>query len=470
MAGYNNKHDLTSEQVNLLIGEGEGLSVEFKEHYSSRIDEDIVAFSNAKGGDVILGVRDDGTITGEHLTNDLKAKINSLARNCKPSIVVDIIQVGKVVVILVPEGTEKPYACGSGYYRRLDATTQKMSHDELRIMFADNEPLPFEEKIVRNFSFDDISKAKVNAFVKEAGIRISKTAVPEFLRSLRVADAGGVKNAGILFFAKDVYGWLHQSQMTLLAFKGTDRDHIYDRNDVQDDLLTQFNEAVIFLKKHLNVRSVIRGVNREDIYEIPLEVLREALVNALMHRDYSIAGTQISVEVYDDRVEIANPGGLPKGLSLKDLGKVSVRRNELIADLFFRLHKVERIGMGIRKMKETMLAAGLREPAFVPDGFFRAIFYRLPEFALKEDIGKQPAKGWAESPRGLVEKLVEGLVENQKKILMLVTHNPYISKKAMSKEIGISTTAIDKNLTVLKQKGLLSRIGPDKGGHWEVIK
>ncbi len=180
MAGYNNKHDLTSEQVNLLIGEGEGLSVEFKEHYSSRIDEDIVAFSNAKGGDVILGVRDDGTITGEHLTNDLKAKINSLARNCKPSIVVDIIQVGKVVVILVPEGTEKPYACGSGYYRRLDATTQKMSHDELRIMFADNEPLPFEEKIVRNFSFDDISKAKVNALVKEAGIRISKTAVPEF--------------------------------------------------------------------------------------------------------------------------------------------------------------------------------------------------------------------------------------------------------------------------------------------------
>lgn len=470
MAGHDNRHDLTSEQVNLLIREGEGLTVEFKEHYTSRIDEDIVAFANAKGGDVILGVRDEGTITGVNLTNELKAKINSLARNCKPSIVVDIIQVGKVVVILVPEGSEKPYACGSGYYRRLDATTQKMSHDELRIMFAENEPLPFEEKTVRNFTFDDISKAKVSAFVKEAGIRISKTAVPEFLRSLRVADATGVKNAGILFFAKDVYGRLHQAQMTLLAFKGTGRDHIYDRNDIRDDLLTQFNEAVIFLKKHLNVRSVIRGVNREDIYEIPLEVLREALVNALMHRDYSIAGTQISVEVYDDRVEIANPGGLPKGLSLKNLGKVSVRRNELIADLFFRLHKVERIGMGIPKMKEAMVAAGLREPTFSPDGFFRAIFYRLSEFALKEDMGKKTVKGWAVSPRGLVERLVEGLVENQKKILILVAHNPYISKKAMSKEIGISTTAIDKNLIALKQKGLLRRIGPDKGGHWEVIE
>ena len=158
--------------------------------------------------------------------------------------------------------------------------------------------------------------------------------MPDFLRSLRVADEARVKNAGILFFAKNVYDHLHQAQMTLLAFKGTERLHIYDRRDVQDDLLTQLNEAVDFLKKHLNVRSEIRGLNREDIYEIPLEVLREALVNALMHRDYSITGTQISVEVYDDRVEIVNPGGLLKGLSVRDLGTVSIRRNELIADLF----------------------------------------------------------------------------------------------------------------------------------------
>ncbi len=257
-------------------------------------------------------------------------------------------------------------------------------HDELRIMFAENEPLPFEEKAVKGFTFDDVSKAKIRAFVDEAGIRIGSTPVPDFLRSLRVADEARVKNAGILFFAKDVYGHLHQAQMTLLAFKGTERLHIYDRRDVRDDLLTQLNEAVAFLGKHLNVRSEIRGLNREDIYEIPLEVLREALVNALMHRDYSITGTQVSVEVYDDRVEIVNPGGLLKGLSVRDLGTVSIRRNELIADLFFRLHKVERIGMGIRKMKEAMVAAGLREPTFASDAFFRATFQRSPEFAMKE--------------------------------------------------------------------------------------
>lgn len=460
-------HSITEKQVELLIREGEGLTVEFKERYTPRIDQDMVAFANARGGTLLLGVRDDGNVSGERLTNDLKAKINSLGRNCSPPIAVDLLQVGDIMAIVVPEGMEKPYSCSSGYFRRLDATTQKMSNDELRIMFAENEPLPFEEKTVRGFTFDDISQDKIRTFVKEAGIDIGSIAASEFLRSLRVADESKMKNAGILFFAKDVYEYLNQAQMTLLAFKGADRLHIYDRRDVRDDLLTQFNEAVAFLKKHLNIRSEISGLDRKDIYEIPVEALREAVVNALMHRDYGMKGTQVSVEIFDDRVEIINPGGLPKGLSINDLGKVSIRRNELIADLFFRLHKVERIGMGIQKMREIMEAAGLPKPAFEPDSFFRAIFQRSPELALKQRGGasQKPHEKLAER---LVERLVEGLAENQKKMVMLMARNPHVSKQAMAKSLGISTTAIDKNLVKLKQKGILHRIGPPRGGYWKV--
>jgi len=459
-------HPLTVEQVKLLIREGEGLTVEFKERYTPRIDEDIVAFANARGGTLLLGVRDDGTVAGERLTNDLKAKINSLARNCKPAITTELSQIGEVVAVSVAEGAEKPYSCSSGYYRRLDGNTQKMSHDELRIMFSENEPLPFEEKAVKGFTFDDVSKAKIRAFIDEAGIRIGSTPVPDFLRSLRVADEARVKNVGILFFAKDVYGFLHQAQMTLLAFKGTERLHIYDRRDVQDDLLTQLNEAVAFLRKHLNVRSEIRGLNREDIYEIPLEVVREALVNALMHRDYSITGTQVSVEVYDDRVEIVNPGGLLKGLSVKDLGTVSIRRNELIADLFFRLHKVERIGMGIRKMKEAMVAAGLREPTFASDAFFRATFQRLPEFAMKEGMS-----GAEEAGKGPGAKTTQETTQKTtQKIIALIRRNPEITRQELAAELGITDSGVKYHLKKMQDKGLIRRVGADKGGHWELVR
>jgi ATP-dependent DNA helicase RecG len=463
-------YPITDDQVKLLIREGEGLTVELKERYIPRIDEDIVAFANAKGGAILLGVRDDGTIVGERLTNDMKAKINSLTRNCNPPITTRLSQVGAVVAVVVEEGAEKPYSCGSGYYRRLDGNTQKMSHDELRIMFAENEPLPFEEKTIKGFTFDDVSKLKIRAFTKEAGIRIGATPVPDFLRSLKVADEKRVKNAGILFFAKEVYDHLHQAQMTLLAFKGTDRLHIYDRRDVRDDLLTQFDEGVAFLKKHLNVRSEIRGVNREDIYEIPLEVLREALVNALMHRDYSITGTQVSVEVYDDRVEIVNPGGLVTGLSVHDLGKVSIRRNELIADLFFRLHKVERIGMGIQKMKEAMIATGLREPIFATDTFFRATFQRSPELALKKGI--LGPEGFEKKPQGeTIQKTTRKTAQKTtQKIMNLIRHKPQITRQELAIELAMTDSGVKYHLKKMQVKGLIRRVGPDKGGHWEVVQ
>ena len=451
-----------AQKIDMLIQEGEGLAVEFKEHFSSRIVEDITAFANTKGGVILLGVRDDKTIVGEQLTNDLKARINSLGRNCSPPIQVKLRQVEDLVVVLVPQGEEKPYGCGAGYFRRLDGTTQKMTNHELRIMFREHEAVSFEEKVNRDATWQDISTNKIRDFLKEADIGIKKIVAPDILTSLNIAHNDKITNAGVLFFAENPRRFILHAQMTLIAFKGKDRIHIFDRQDIHDDLLAQFNGAVFFLKKHLNLRSEIKGVNRKDIYEIPLEALREAVANAIIHRDYAMRGTSLMVEVYDDRVEIVNPGGLPPGMEKKDFGKISVRRNERIADLFFRMDKVELAGTGIRRMKEAMAAAGLPAPRIRQTTFFTIVFKR-PDLGDREGA---PKKRLGEKPGGS-EKSSE---KSSEKVIALMRVEPAITITSIAKRLKVTPRAIEKRISRLKADGAIRRVGPDKGGHWEVLQ
>jgi ATP-dependent DNA helicase RecG len=455
---------ITEDKINIFIQEGEGLTVEFKERFSPRIDEGIVAFANTKGGVILLGVRDDRTVTGEKLTNDLKARINSVARNCSPSIHVKIRQLQNIICIEVPQGDEKPYSCASGYFRRLDGTTQKMSRNELRLMFLENEQSPFEEKINRDITWKDISRQKIQAFLKESHVSMKKAAPEDILASLGVARNGKITNAGILFFAKNIRQFIFHAQMTLIAFKGTDRVHIYDRQDIEDDLLTQFNAAELFLKKHLNRRSEIIGMNRRDIYELPLEALREALTNALIHRDYSIRGTSLMVEIFDDRVDMVNPGGLLKGFKTENFGRVSVRRNERVADLFFRMDKGERAGTGIRRMNEAMEEADLPKPDIQYDDMFFFISFKRRSANIRQAPSSE--KGFGEK---LGDRLGEKLGKNEKRILDILIENRFATIPKLAEALKISSTAVEKNLGKLKQRGILKRIGSAKGGHWEII-
>jgi len=278
---------MKSDELKIIISEGEGLTVEFKEKYTSKIDRDIVALANSKGGVILLGVSDDGKIVGENLSNSMKADIHSLARNCEPQIHISkITKTENVVIIEVSEGEEKPYSCSSGFFRRLDAVTQKMSQREVRLIFRETENVSFEGLPCKDFGLKDISLKKIKAFLQEANasVKVSQSNLTSFLSSLSIHKNGKINHAGALMFAAKVPLFIPYAEIILAAFKGTDKIHIYDRKDVRDDLLTQFKEGEMFLKKHLNIRSEIHGMDRKDIYEIPLDALREALVNAIVHR------------------------------------------------------------------------------------------------------------------------------------------------------------------------------------------
>ena len=172
---------------------------------------------------------------------------------------------------------------------------------------------------------------------------------------------------------------------------------------------------------------------------------------------FIIRVTSLIVKVYDDRVEIINPGVFPWHQK-KDFGKISVRRNERIADLFFRMDKVERAGTGIRRMKEAMIAAELPALHIRQTGFYTIVFKR-PVERVGEKGGEKVGV-----------KVGEKLTANRKKIIDNIMENKTISAKELSELVGISQRKIEENISWLKEKGLIKRIGPDKGGHWEIVK
>lgn len=206
------------------------------------------------------------------------------------------------------------------------------------------------------------------------------------------------------------------------------------------------------------VAKEIAKQGRTDICELPLDALREALVNAIIHRDYSMSGTSVYVSVYDDRVEIENPGGLPSGLLPQDFGRTSVRRNLIIADLFHRMAKVERIGSGVKRMRDFMQDAGLKEPSFEMTNFFRATFYRDSRYSLKS------------TQEGALKSDQKSSLKSDQKILDIIEHNKFVTRAVLALQIDLSESGVKKQLRKLQKDGLLRRVGPDKGGHWEVIR
>lgn len=190
---------------------------------------------------------------------------------------------------------------------------------------------------------------------------------------------------------------------------------------------------------------------RKEIWEIPLAAIKEALTNAICHRDYYETGGTITVELYDDRLEISNPGGLLPEVA-KSFGHRSLSRNPKIFELFTRLNLVEKVGSGIPRMVKEMATARLPRPYFVTEGMFTTILSKR-ESVLCREKSKEKSK----------EKTSE-------KVLRLIATDSHISMAALAKECGVTEQAIYKIIRRFREDNTLIRKGADKGGEWIIIK
>ncbi|MCF7740578.1 MAG: putative DNA binding domain-containing protein [Candidatus Marinimicrobia bacterium] len=372
------------DQYLKIVQTGQGLKAEFKEGLSPSIAKDIVAFANQKGGRILVGISDEGSITGYKYKD--RAKLNDMLNSIKPNI--DNITTEYqhfVLVINIPEGKNKPYSTNNEFYLRIGSTSQRVNREDIR---KKSQPL-FGERHNNKFSIeDDLSEEALNNFLERSNL---STEIPRerLFRNLSLKDNESLNNAGVLFFCKDVRRFFLNATVVCVLYKGSSEVDILDKKEFTGDFLSNYHNTLNYLYNKLNTEYIIKKERTERL-ELPEEALREVLINAMVHRDY-FSTAHVQVDIYHNRVEISNPGNLL--FDKKYLGKKSVPRNPIMMDLLLRADYVERIGSGIKRIEQAMDSYNL-DFDIDADEFFVVTLNR------KEQIERKSDENQTEIPEG----------------------------------------------------------------------
>lgn len=430
--------------IESTIKEGEGQKVEFKERPSSLAPE-MVAFANANGGHIYLGITDGGDIKPVGLTNKLKSQITDTARNCDPAIKVKITGDKRgVIIIEVMEGQDKPYKCREGFFLRVGPNSQKLTRDEVINLIQHAGKIRFDEIINEIFIFPtDFDKTEWEEFRKMAGYPAMIKA-EDALVNVGVASFQEGKvlstNAAVLFFAKNPQKFHPEAKITCLKYKGESRYDISDRREFGGTILKQLDGAMSFFDRYNAKQIKISGSPRHEEWEdYPTVSIREAIINALIHRDYFYDSSHIYMHMYDNHLEIDNPGGLIAGMTVENLGSKAARRNRMMADLMQRAGFIENAGTGILRIKEAMKKNNNPPPEISATNFF----------SIKMTI----------RPKGLTET---SLTERQKKLYAFIAQRGKVSKTDCQMMLGVGSDTTLNELKVLMSMELINKGGNGK--------
>lgn len=354
------------------IEQGESKILELKEKLpkNANIAKTVVAFSNTAGGKLIIGVDDHREIVGidDHTLFETQDKIASIISDyCSPSILPEIYSVnieGKLVLVIeIARGNLKPYFLknqgkAEGTYIRIGATNRRADLDSINELERQKRHISFDEEICYETSYEDLD---VSAFLKRFE-ELGKPLDEEKLKNLKLVklenDILYPTNALMILLGK-----FPHCAVKCARFKGTTMDVFIDKKEYTGDLFSVLENTQHFILNHINLGAKINGLYREEVYEIPEVAIREALVNAVIHRDYVNRGRDIKVGVYDDIVNIVSPGSLPSNITLEDIfnGR-SESRNRVIANIFKELGLIEQWGSGINRIISSCKEYGLSTP------------------------------------------------------------------------------------------------------------
>ncbi|HZK60876.1 MAG TPA: RNA-binding domain-containing protein [Anaerovoracaceae bacterium] len=446
-----------------LLKEGESDTVEFKPSLSQmdKITHSISAFSNAKGGTVVVGVSDKGEVIGVDIgKNTIESLVNQIKQNTDPmaypSIHVEVSDNKQIVVIEVVEGEQKPMLAFGRGFMRVGKSNQKLGFDKIRNLALETSKVHWDERICEDASLEDLDEEKVKWFLKEArhsrGLDINENSpVEESLLRLKLLKSGKLTNGAVLLFARDLQQRFIQSEVKCIRFKGLGvTGEMIDLRTVGGDVFEQLIEAEKFVFNNIALSAWIENekIQRQERWEYPPKAIREVLANAISHRDYEIS-SKVQIRIFDDRMEFWNPGRLPEGWNVETLKKAheSIPRNPSIAKQFFWVKYIEEVGTGTNKIIEWCIDWGLPEPEFeLKETSFVVIFRKS---RLTDEY---------------LEQL--GLNERQKKAITYLKEYGKIDRKTYITICEVEKTLAHKELADMVNKELLDMAGTGKGIHY----
>jgi ATP-dependent DNA helicase RecG len=410
--------------IETLLTRPEGKTLEFKRDLSSPrpMLKTLVAFANTAGGRLVIGVDDDKQVVGvEDPLEEEERLCNLIADSIAPRLVpnIELITVeGKTLLIaevflsgsrphfLRAEGPE------TGVYVRLGSTNRQADRELISELRRSVEGGSFDELPMPALSSDDLDLKAAQAHFK--GKRELDEQGLLTLKLLRREQGTLVPTKGaVLLFGKDRIAHFPDAWIQCGRFTGTDKTHIFDHTELHEPLPQAVESILLFLKKHAMRAADLSGIHRKDVWSIPLTILREVVVNALLHADYSQRGAPIRVAFFDDRIEVENPGILLPGLTIEDIKQgVSRIRNPVIARVFRELNLIEQWGSGVRRIFEQAEAQNLPAPQIVEIGMH--VRFIVP---LSSPIRVTPDEIPVETPVGTKSALSRHQVEILQKCL-----------------------------------------------------
>jgi len=401
-------------------------------------------------GELYFGIKNDGIAVGQEIASKTLRDISqAISESIEPKIYPKIQQVkinNKTCIKVGFEGKDVPYFAFGRVYMRIADEDRQISARELEhlIIKKNKDKLQWDSEACPRAKLSDISAKKLKTFLKIAGLKYDSPF--NSLAKLKLFSGMKLLNAAVILFAKKPQDFFGNAKLRCAVFGKTDTSFIIDRKEFEGDIFYLIEKAEEYILENMHIGMRVEGMRRIDVPEIDKEAFREAIINAFCHRDYREYDS-VNIAIFKDRLEIRSPGRLYGDLTIEKITTemVSERRNELVAELFHRIHFIERWGRGIRLILSKEPQAEFKEVGT----HFIVVFKR-------KNIEEKP-----------VEKTVEKTVE---KILGLIRKNSRATQQEITENTGLTRRGVEWNLMKLKKDGIIRRIGPDKGGYWKVRK